>query len=386
MAGLQDLSCFNYKMETLTKNITETKLVQLFDEAHPLLMDIGEKLSPVTVAYETYGTLNAEGTNSILVCHALTGSAHAAGYSSEDPKSIGWWDSFIGEGKPLDTTKYFVICSNFLGGCYGTTGSISENQKTGKPYGLSFPQMTVRDMIRVQKALVDALGVKKMKTVIGGSLGGMQALEWALMYPELVESIIPIATAARHSAWSVGLNDIARQAIMNDPDWRGGEYYDYGQPEKGLSLARQVAMISYRSEQEFDQRFGRDRVKKNGKVKTYYYDPENIFQVESYLRYQGKKLVDRFDANTYLYIANAMDLHDVTLDRGNIDEVLGSIKIPTLNIGIDSDVLYPVREQKEISRRIPNAVYREISSPYGHDAFLIEFEKMSVVVKEFLRK
>ena len=373
-------------MKTITKNIIETKSIKLFNETNPLVMDIGEKLAPVTVAYETYGRLNTEGTNVILVCHALTGSAHAAGYSSEDPKSVGWWDSFIGEGKPLDTTKYFVICSNFLGGCYGTTGSISINPKTHKPYGLSFPQMTVRDMVRVQKALIDFLGVKKIKTVIGGSLGGMQALEWALMYPELVDSIIPIATAARHSAWSVGLNDIARQAIMNDPDWRGGEYYDYGQPEKGLSLARQVAMISYRSEQEFEQRFGRERIKKNGKVKTYYYDPENLFQVESYLRYQGKKLVDRFDANTYLYISEAMDLHDITFERGSIDEVLGSIKAPTLNIGIDSDVLYPVREQKEISRHISNAVYREISSPYGHDAFLIEFEQMSSIVKEFLKK
>lgn len=373
-------------METTTKNIVETKSVRLFNELNPLIMDVGKILTPVDVAYETYGTLNAEGTNAVLVCHALTGSAHAAGYSSEDPKSVGWWDSFIGEGKPLDTTKYFVICSNFLGGCYGTTGSISINPKTNKRYGLSFPQMTVRDMVRVQKALVDYLGVKKIKTVIGGSLGGMQALEWALMYPQMVESIIPIATAARHSAWSIGLNGIARQAIMNDPDWCGGNYYDYGQPEKGLSLARQIAMVSYRSEKEFDQRFGRDRMKKNGKAKTYYYDQDNLFQVESYLRYQGKKLVDRFDANTYLYISNAMDLHDVTLDRGSIDEVLGSIKIPTLNIGIDSDILYPVREQKEISQRIPNAVYKEISSPYGHDAFLIEFEQMSGIVKEFLKK
>jgi len=373
-------------METITKNIVETKFIQLFDELNPFIMDVGKILTPVTVAYETYGTLNIEGTNAIVVCHALTGSAHAAGYSSEDPKSAGWWDSFIGEGKPLDTSKYFVICSNFLGGCYGTTGSISVNPKTGKPYGLSFPQMTVRDMVRVQKALADYLGVKKIKTVIGGSLGGMQVLEWALLYPELVDSIIPIATAARHSAWSVGLNDIARQAIMNDPEWREGGYYDYGQPERGLSLARQVAMVSYRSEQEFDQRFGRDRVKRNGKAKTYYYDPANLFQVESYLRYQGKKLVNRFDANTYIYISKAMDLHDVTLERGNLDDVLGSIKAPALNIGIDSDILYPIREQKEISRRISNAVYREISSPYGHDSFLIEFEKMGVIVKEFLKK
>lgn len=367
------------------KNIVETKSVTLFDEANPLPMDIGIQFAPVTVAYETYGELNAEGTNAILVCHALTGSAHAAGFSSDDPKSIGWWDSFIGEGKPLDTSRYFIICSNFFGSCYGTTGSISINPNTQKPYGLLFPQMTVRDMVRVQKALIVYLGVKKLKTVIGGSLGGMQVLEWALMFPDFVETIIPIATSAQHSAWSVGLNDLARQAIMNDSDWRNGDYYDYGQPEKGLSLARQIAMISYRSEQEFEQRFGRERQKNNGSPLTYRFDVNNLFQVESYLRYQGKKLVNRFDANTYLYITRAMDLHDVTIDRGNLDDVLGSITVPTLNIGIDSDVLYPIREQKEIARHIPNAIYKEISSPYGHDAFLIEFEQMSNIVKEFLK-
>lgn len=368
------------------KIIVDTKHVTLFDETHPLQMDIGSRFAPVTVAYETYGELNAAGSNAIVVCHALTGSAHAAGFSSADPKSVGWWDNFIGKGKPLDTSKYFVICSNFLGGFYGTTGSNTINPATQKPYGIQFPQMTVRDMVKVQKALIDHLGVKKIKTVIGGSLGGMQVLEWALMYPEFVESIIPIATSAQHSAWSVGLNDLARQAIMIDPAWRDGNYYEFGQPEKGLSLARQIAMISYRSEKEFEQRFGRERQKKNGSVHTYRFDTSNLFQVESYLRYQGKKLVDRFDANTYIYISRAMDLHDVTISRGTLDEVLGSISIPTLCIGIDSDVLYPVREQKEIVRRIPRAEYHEISSPYGHDAFLIEFDQMASLVKNFLNK
>lgn len=366
------------------KNIVSTKYVMLFDDTNPLLMDSGAQLSPVTVAYETYGELNTDGTNAILVCHALTGSAHAAGYSSEDPKSIGWWDSFIGEGKPLDTSKYFVICSNFLGSCYGTTGPSSINPNTRKPYGMLFPQMTVRDMVKVQKALVVYLGVKKLKTVIGGSLGGMQVLEWALMYPNLVDSIIPIATSARHSAWCVGLNDLARQAIMNDPDWRNGQYYEFGQPEKGLSLARQIAMISYRSEKEFEQRFGRERQKINGSSSSYRFDFSNLFQVESYLRYQGKKLVNRFDANTYIYITRAMDLHDVTLDRGTLEATLGSITAPALSIGIDSDILYPVREQKQIAQLIPHSTYREITSPYGHDAFLIEFEQMAHHVRVFL--
>lgn len=371
-------------MRTTTKNIVETKIVQLFDEPNPLLLDCGVELAPINVAYEIYGELNAERDNAILVCHALTGSAHAAGYSSDDPKSAGWWNTFIGEGKPLDMSKYCVISSNFLGGCYGTTGSNSENPRTGKPYGLSFPQMTVRDMVKVQKALVVFLGVQKLKTVIGGSLGGMQVLEWALMFPHLVESIIPIATSAQHSPWAVGLNDIARQAIMIDPDWRNGDYYDFGQPEKGLSLARQVAMISYRSDREFSQRFGNDRIKVNGREETFRYDPDNLFQIESYLRYQGKKLVNRFDANTYIYISRAMDLHDVAYERGNLEEVLKSITIPTLNVGINTDILYPAHEQKAIAQYIPNSTYHEVNSPYGHDSFLIEFEQMGKIVTQFL--
>ena len=371
-------------MQTQIKNIVETKFVQLFNETNPLVMDCGVEFSPITIAYETYGELNSERNNAILVCHALTGSAHAAGYTTEDPKSIGWWDSFIGEGKPLDTSKYFVISSNFFGGCSGTTGSASINPTTGKPYGLLFPQMTVRDMVRVQKSLVTYLGVSKLRTVIGGSLGGMQVLEWALLFPELIDSIIPIATSAQHSPWAIGLNTIARQAIMNDPDWRNGDYYEYGQPQKGFSLARQVAMLSYRSEKEFHLRFGRERQKVNGNEATYHFHSENYFQVESYLKHQGIKLVNRFDANTYIYITRAMELHDVTFGRGTIDEVLGSITVPALSVGIDSDILYPSVEQQEIARRIPSSVYKEIVSPYGHDAFLIEVEQLSNHVINFL--
>jgi homoserine O-acetyltransferase len=318
------------------------------------------------------------------VCHALTGSAHAAAYSSEDPSSIGWWDSFIGEGKPLDTKKYFVISSNFLGGCYGTTGSNSVDPTTGKRFGLTFPQMTVRDMVRVQKELVISLGVTKLATVIGGSLGGMQVLEWALMYPELVESIIPIATSAQHSPWAVGLNDLSRQAIMNDPEWRDGDYYDFGQPEKGFSLARQIAMMSYRSEKEFTERFGRERLLSGSGSNGFSFVEKDIFQVESYLRHQGVKLVSRFDANTYLYITRTMDLHDITVGRGSLKDVLGSISVPTLCIGIDTDILYPASEQQRIAEGIPNSSYHQIVSPYGHDAFLIEFTQMANFVSEFL--
>ncbi len=371
-------------MDTHIKNIITTKTARFFDAAHPLAMDCGRHLTSVDVAYETYGELNARGDNAVLVCHALTGSAHAAGYSSEDPRSIGWWDSFIGEGKPLDTKKYFVISSNFLGGCYGTTGSNSIDPSTGKRFGLTFPQMTVRDMVRVQKELVTSLGVTKLATVIGGSLGGMQVLEWALMYPELVESIIPIATSAQHSPWAVGLNDLSRQAITNDPEWRNGNYYDHGQPEKGFSLARQIAMMSYRSDKEFGERFGRERLLTGSTTKGFNFDEKNIFQVESYLHHQGVKLVSRFDANTYLYITRTMDLHDITVGRGTLKDVLGSISVPALCIGIDSDILYPAAEQQHIAAGIPNSTYHQIVSPYGHDAFLIEFTQMAGFVGEFL--
>ncbi|NUN69806.1 MAG: homoserine O-acetyltransferase [Bacteroidetes bacterium] len=363
-------------------DIISTRTVTLFSADAPLRMECGAVLDNVTVAFETYGSLNAAGDNAVLVCHALTGSAHAAGRSSDDPRSAGWWDSFIGPGRPLDTERFFVISSNFLGGCYGTTGSSSIDPQTGRPFGLSFPQMTVRDMVRVQQALIHALGVKRLATVIGGSLGGMQVLEWGVMFPELVASLIPIATSAQHSPWAVGLNDLARQAIMNDPEWRNGEYYPFGQPTKGFSLARQIAMMSYRSGIEFAQRFGRERLKNNDDSR---FDERNLFQVESYLSYQGVKLVERFDANTYLYITRAMDLHDVAQGRGSVDAVLGSIRVPVLSVGIDTDILYPASEQRAIASAIPNSLYIEISSPYGHDAFLIEFEQMAAIVRDFLK-
>jgi homoserine O-acetyltransferase len=366
-------------MDNQKQHIVQTQFVQLYSESSPLIMACGASLATVTVAFETYGSLNAARDNAIVVCHALTGSAHAAGYSSEDPKSAGWWDSFIGPGKPLDTNKYFVICSNFLGGCYGTTGSSSIDPNTGKPYGRSFPQMTVRDMVKVQKALTDHLGVKRIKTVIGGSLGGMQVLEWGIMFPELVGSIIPIATSAQHSPWAIGLNDIARQAIMNDPDWKNGDYYSTGQPHKGFSLARQIAMISYRSEREFTPRFGRERVEAHD-----VFDHDNLFQVERYLRHQGKKLVERFDANTYISITRAMDLHDIGTGRGAFQEVLRTLRMPVLSVGINTDILYPASEQKEIASFIPHSTYKEIHSPFGHDAFLIEYEQMAMFVNDFL--
>jgi homoserine O-acetyltransferase len=367
----------------------ETKFIDLFSENDPLLLDNGRSLFHVSVAYQSYGKLNSEKDNVIMVNHALTGNAHAAGiieekeilnasnykflfkYNKMFKGKEGWWSPLIGPGRALDTNKYLVICSNVLGSCYGTHGPSSINTETKSEERLNFPKISVRDMVNVQKKLMDYLGVKKIKLALGGSLGGMQVLEWAVMYPEMIKSIMPIATAAGHSSWAIGFNEASRNAILNDPEWENGNYSK--QPEKGIYLARKIAMLTYRSYGSFEKKFGRKKR-----------DDHDLFEVESYLNYQGYKLTQRFDANTYIYLSEAMDNHDIGHKRGSIIEVLKSIKCRTACIGISSDILYPPEEQKSIAELIPGASYSEINSIHGHDAFLIEFDQLDKIIREFL--
>lgn len=369
--------------------------VRAFDGARPLVLECGRELDEVHVHFETYGELDPSGTNAILVCHALTGDAHAATHGVAEPAGStdgrgeprdGWWSGLIGPGQPLDPDRHFIVCTNVLGSCYGSTGPTSPNPHDGRRYGKDFPPVTVRDMVTVQRRVLEILGVRRLALVIGGSLGGMQALEWALMYPEWVASVAPIASAAQHSPWAIALNELSRLSIMSDPEWRGGDYED--QPARGLALARMMAMVSYRHYRDFHSRFGREQV--NGQVVKRFDDPFDIragaFQVEQYLHYQGSKLVGRFDANAYLCLSRAMDAHDVARGRGRLPEVLTSIRAPALCVGIDSDLLYPAAEQREICSRVPRAVYREIRSSKGHDGFLVEYEQLREILRDFMER
>jgi homoserine O-acetyltransferase len=331
-------------------------------------LDCGVTLAPVEVAYETYGELNAAKSNAILVGHAFSGDAHAAGEG-------GWWSSMIGPGKGLDSDRYFVICTNVLGGCRGTTGPGSINPETGCPWAMSFPAVTIADMVRVQKLLIDHLGISRLLAVAGGSMGGMQALEWAVAYPESVAAAFPIATTARHSAQQIAFNEVGRQAIMADPDWNGGDYYSGRPPARGLSVARMVGHITYMSDESMRQKFGR-RLR-----------APDQFEVESYLQYRGSKFVDRFDANSYLYITRAMDSFDLT-ERGTLASLFERIRTRCLVISFTSDWLYPSYQSQEIvsalRRSNCDVAYCNLASHYGHDSFLLESGELSEVVRGFL--
>src|SRR5262252_5609978 len=346
-------------------------------------LDNGATLAPVDVAYETYGELNAKKTNAILILHAFSGDAHAAGISHETGKP-GWWDNMIGPGKAFDTNKYFVICANVLGGCRGTTGPSSINPGTGCPYAMSFPVITISDMVRLQKMLIDSFGIRRLLAVSGGSMGGMQALEWAVAYPDRVVAAIPIATTTRHSAQQIAFNEVGRQAIMADPDWNEGNYYGKQPPARGLAVARMVGHITYMSDESMREKFGR-RLR----------DRENFgfgfdvdFEVESYLRYRGSQFVNRFDANSYLFITKAMDYFDLTADDRSLTTAFSAATARFLVISFSSDWLYPSYQSQEMVRalrsRNRDVAYVELQSNYGHDSFLVDVAEQADLVRGYL--
>jgi homoserine O-acetyltransferase len=350
-----------------------------------LPLDCGRALTPVTVAYMTHGSLNADKSNAILVCHALTGDQFVASTNPVTGKP-GWWVSLIGPGKPIDTDRFFVICANVIGGCMGSTGPADNDPATGRPYGLSFPLITIGDMVRAQKLLVDALGIEKLFAVIGGSMGGMQVLQWAASYPESVRAAIPIACAARHSAQNIALHEVGRQAIMADPDWKNGEYAEAGCfPAKGLAVARMAAHITYLSEAALQRKFGRNL--QNRASLSFQFAPD--FQIESYLHYQGASFVDRFDANSYLYITRAMDYFDLAEEHGGrLAEVFKGSPTRFCIISFSSDWLFPPAENKHIAHALNavagNVSFVEIRSDKGHDAFLLDEPEMFTAVDGFV--
>jgi homoserine O-acetyltransferase/O-succinyltransferase len=350
---------------------------------HQMVLENGDQLGPVTLAYETYGTLNPACTNAILLVHALTGDAHVAGWYKGD-KNPGWWDSMVGPGRAFDTHKYFVICSNVLGGCKGSTGPASINPATGKPYGPDFPVISIPDMVNAQLQLMDYLGISKLLAVAGGSMGGMQVLEWMYSHPDRIQAAIPISTAMRHSPQQIAFNEVGRQAIMADPKWNDGNYYEGPHPNRGLAVARMVGHITYMSDKSMEEKFGR-RLKDERKPFKFTAD----FEVEGYLQYRGKTFVSRFDANSYLYITKAMDYYDMLRGR-KPQQIWPQAHLKVLVIAFKSDWLYPAYQTKEIVRACKLAgldtTYCEIESDYGHDAFLLEIDEETHLVKYFLER
>jgi homoserine O-acetyltransferase len=358
--------------------------VRVADHTHPFITEHGDYLRQVDLTYETWGTLNAARDNAVLVIHALTGDSHAASHDPSDQP--GWWEPLIGPGRTLDTERYYVICPNNLGSCYGSTGPGSVNPETGKQFRLSFPLLTVRDLVAVQARLIERLGVASLEAVIGGSLGGMQVLEWAASYPKLVRKAIPVATSGRFSAQGIAFNEIQRRVIMLDPAWNEGNYLEDTAPTTGLAIARMVGVITYQSDELMAARFGRN-------PEARYTDWPAFLQrydVEGYLNYQGDKLARRFDPNSYLYLTRAMDSHDLGRARGSYEDGIRRIEAPTLMVGIRSDILFPtylVREVAEIQQRLGrDGRYVEIDSPNGHDAFLNDVAPLARYVAEFLNE
>ena len=359
-------------------NYSETKILKIKE---PIILKSGKVLSNVDVAYETYGKLNENKDNAILVLHALTGSAHAA-YIHKDTGKAGWWDDMIGPNKAFDTNKYFIISSNVLGGCYGTTGPASINPETGKQYALNFPVVTIEDIVDVQKKLIDYLGIEKL-IVAGGSMGGMQAIEWSIRYPQVVKSTILIATSARLNAQGIAFNAVARNAILTDSNFNNGNYYEGENPSSGLSIARMIGHITYLCEEAMFKKFGREF--KDGPSFDFGID----FQVESYLQHQGKVFVDRFDANSYLYITKAVDYYDPIKEYGSLENAFKNTNSRFLIISFSTDWLFTTTQSKQMVNALvsvdKDVSFVELESKCGHDAFLLEFEKQTKIIKSFLR-
>jgi homoserine O-acetyltransferase len=365
-------------------DLVETRSAVLYDGDRPLTLDSGATLAPVEVAYETYGELDAARANAVVVCHALTGDAHAAGHHG-DPSRRGWWDNIIGPGRPLDTDRYFVVCANLLGGCQGTTGPSSTDPATGRPYGLRFPLFTVRDLVRVNRELTRHLGIERPLAAIGGSLGAMQALQWALDAPGELGAAVVICGSSRLSAQNIAFSAVARTAIMGDPNFRGGDYYEAGvRPDHGLAVARQMAHITYLSAESMRRKFGRRL--QNGDVPRLGFDID--FQVESYLQHQGESFLRRFDANSYLYLSRVMDYFEPFADPVATAEALGAMTSDVLVVAFDSDWRFDTSHSREIVRVLAShgvpVTFREVHSPHGHDSFLLEVPEYHRTVAAFL--
>lgn len=359
-----------------TKKHIQVPTLTFAQPPNKFTLESGEKLGPITLAYETYGALNPKKSNAILVLHALSGDAHTAGQG-------GWWEKLIGPGKGIDTDKYFAICSNVIGGCRGSTGPSSINSQTGKPYALSFPLISIRDMVEAQRRLVDFLGVEKLLTVIGGSMGGMQALQWMVSYPKRIRSAIPIATTLKHTPQQIAFNEVGRQAVMSDSDWQNGDYYGCSSPAKGLALARMIGHITYMSDVSMTEKFGR-KIRHDKEPFKFSAD----FEVEGYLHYRGDNFVKRFDANSYLYLTKAIDNFNLLNGHG-LANVFEGLRAKVLVLAFKSDWLYPTYQSQEIVRACKlagvEASYCEINSTYGHDAFLLETAQETQLIEGFLK-
>lgn len=366
--------------------LVEKKSYTFAEPPNEMMLECGEKLGPITIAYETCGELNADKSNTVLICHALSGDSHVAGYYSESDSKPGWWDIMVGPGKGIDTNKYFIVCSNILGSCMGSTGPSSYKPKTVEPYGRDFPVVTIGDMVEAQKALLDHMGIKNVLSVIGGSIGGMQVLEWSVRYPEMVVSAVPLATTTRHSALAIAFNEVARQAIMTDPNWKNGNYYFGPKPNVGLAVARMIGHITYLSDESMRLKFGRRLQDKNDFSCNFDAD----FQVESYLRYQGAKFVERFDANSFLYITKAADYFDLEKQHGSGSTVKAFSKTGArfMVVSFTSDWLYPTYQSKSMVKAMKknglDVSFCEIEAEWGHDAFLLPNQRLTALITNFL--